>query len=287
MTAALYALRAGMSVIVIESDGFGGQITSSHLVENYPALPGISGNEFADRLLGQILSFDADLAFEKALSIEPTDGHFTVITEDDAYPCRSVILATGAKNRCLGVEGEQRLTGSGVSYCAVCDGAFHRADSVAVVGGGNTALQDALYLSDICWNVWLIHRRDSFRGEDRLVQALRQRDNVEFLLDAQVTELAGADALESVTVSFRDGSSRTLPTTGLFVAVGQVPDNSAFENLVELSEGYIVAENECFTKTPGIFTAGDCRVKGVRQLTTAVSDGAVAALAACEWLRSH
>jgi thioredoxin reductase (NADPH) len=201
-----------------------------------------------------------------------------------SYEGRALILAVGAKPRMLGVEREEELVGAGVGYCAVCDGAFFKGLPVAVNGGGNSALQDAMLLSETSSRVYLIHRRGSFRGEERLVEALRAKDNVEFVLNASILRLLGEDELKGIVV-MQDGAEREIAVDGLFVAVGHEPDNAAFASFVELDErGYAASNESCVTKTPWLFVAGDCRAKQVHQLTTAVADGAVAALAACAWL---
>ena len=283
MTAAIYARRAGKQVIMLEAAAYGGQIINSPDVENYPGMAHVSGFDFAMALYEQAAGLGAELRYEKALAIEEQDGCKVVKTSKCDYVCKAVILATGAKNRPLGLENEQKLIGRGVSYCATCDGAFFRGRTVAVNGGGNTALEDAAYLADICEKVYLIHRRDAFRGDDRDVEKLREKPNVEFVLNATIKEILGEERISGVTVADKfTGETRTIPVDGLFIAIGQIPDNRAFAEWVDLDEsGYIRAGEDCRTGAPGIYTAGDCRTKAVRQLTTAAADGAVAALAAC------
>ena len=287
LTAATYARRAGKSVLVIEKSAFGGQITWSPKVENFPGFLSISGNELGDKLLEQAMEQGAEVELDAVTALVREDGGFTAETEfGGSFQGRSVILATGARPRMLGLSREEELVGSGVCYCAVCDGAFYKGKPVAVSGGGNSALQDALLLSESCSKVYLVHRRDSFRGEAKLVDALWEKKNVEFVLNARITELLGEDALSAVTVE-QEGKSRELKIDGLFVAVGHQPDNGAFAALLKLDEaGYADAGEDCLTPTPGLFVAGDCRKKAVRQLTTAVADGAAAALAACHYLDS-
>ena len=221
--------------------------------------------------------------FERALSIEEREGGKAVLTGKCTYLCSAVILATGAKNRPLGLEKEQQFIGAGISYCATCDGAFYRGKTVAVNGGGNTALEDAEYLAGLCEKVYLIHRRDAFRGDERDVEKLRQKPNVEFVLNATVTELLGENRISGIVVKDKNTQeTREIQIDGLFIAIGQMPDNTAFSKWVTLDEnGYICAGEDCCTGTAGIYTAGDCRTKTVRQLTTAAADGAVAARAAC------
>ena len=285
LTAATYACRAGKSVLVIEKAAFGGQITWSPRVENFPGFVSISGNELGDKLLEQAMEQGAEVELEEITALQQADGAWRAVCDSGAfYEGRAVILATGAKPRMLGIRREEELVGSGVGYCAVCDGAFYKGKAVAVNGGGNSALQDALLLSESCSKVYLIHRRDSFRGEQKLVEALQARENVEFVLNAAVTELLGAEELSGVTVE-QNGQRREIPVEGLFVAIGHQPDLEAFAPWLKRDKaGYADAGEDCLTPTAGLFVAGDCRKKAVRQLTTAAADGAVAALAACRWL---
>ena len=285
LTAATYACRAGKSVLVLEKNAFGGQITWSPKVENFPGFASISGTELGDKLLEQAMNQGAEVELEEAQELRRENGGFTVACESGArYEARSVILAAGARPRPLGVAREEELVGCGVCYCAVCDGAFYAGKPVAVCGGGNSALQDALLLSESCSKVWLVHRRGEFRGEQKLVEALSQRENVEFVLNAKVTELLGGEELSGLVVE-QDGQRRELPVEGLFVAVGHQPDLGAFASLLALDRGgYADSAEDCLTGTPGLFVAGDCRKKSVRQLTTAAADGAVAALAAVQYL---
>ena len=285
LTAAIYARRAAKSVLMLEAKGYGGQIINTPHIENYPVAAHISGFDFATKVYEQAKALGAEFKFEKALEIRDNGETKTVVTPKNEYEARAVIIATGSENRKLGVEGEDRLVGRGISYCATCDGAFFRKKNVAVVGGGNTALEDALYMADIADKVYLIHRRDSFRGEEATAEKLRQRDNTELVLNSQVTKLNAEKRLQSVEVTDKQGNTRTLEVSGLFVAVGRVPENKSFENLIELDgAGYAASAENCRTKTPGVFVAGDNRQKEVRQLVTAASDGAVAATEAVKYL---
>lgn len=288
LTAALYGLRAGKSAVLLECNSFGGQIVYSPRVENFPSLMQISGNELASNMVEQVTALGADIEFVRAVSIEDCGSYKKVVGEDgEEFEGKTVILATGVKHRELGVEGEEALVGSGISYCAVCDGAFFKGKDVAVVGGGDTALQDAIYLAAYCTKVYLIHRRDAFRGEAKLVEKIKTLPNVELVLDSTVSALnTESGALKSVTTLNKNtGDTREIDVAGLFVAIGQIPENKPFEALAELDEyGYFAASENALTKTPGVFVAGDCRQKEVRQLTTAVGDGAVAGLAACKYI---
>ena len=286
LTAATYARRAGKSVLVIEKNAFGGQITWSPKVENFPGFVSVSGTELGDRLLEQAMEQGAEVELDEVLSVRrEADGTKTAVCDSGAeFRGRALIIAVGARPRMLGLPREEELVGSGVCFCAVCDGAFYKGKDVAVNGGGNSALQDALLLSEKCAKVYLIHRRDTFRGEQKLVEALTARQNVEFVLNAGVTELLGDTELTGIAVE-QNGQRREIPVAGLFVAIGHAPDNTRYASLMELdAAGYAASGENCLTRSEGVFVAGDCRAKSVRQLTTAAADGSVAALAACRWL---
>lgn len=286
LSAAIYAVRAGKSVIVLEATTHGGQIVNTPEVENYPGIQKISGFEFANNLYKQAKSLGAEVIYEKVIGIEVNGEEKIVHTTKEDYQAKAVILATGAKNRPLGLEHEKEWIGAGISYCAICDGMFYRGKDVAVAGGGNTALENAIFLTNYCRKVYLIHRRDAFRGEEKLLQTLKEKPNVEFVLNVNITRLVGEDGVDGVEVEDKNThEKRVIDVMGLFVAIGQMPENSEFINVVDLDKGgYIEAKEDCKTKTKGIFTAGDCRTKKVRQLATAASDGAIAALAACEYI---
>ena len=289
LSAAIYGVRAGKTVLVLEGENYGGQIINSPEVENYPGIAKISGFEFATGLYEQAQNLGAEIEFEAVTKIEKEGKDFVVYTAEREIPCHSVVLATGARNRPLGVENEESFVGAGVSYCATCDGAFFRGQVTAVVGGGSTALEDAEFLSAYCEKVYLIHRRDEFRGEQWLVESLRKKENVEFVLNAVVTDIIGDGSVRGIRVKdTKTGESREISVAGLFVAFGQMPYNKSFESLVELDEGgYIRAQEDCKTTNDGVFAAGDCRTKTIRQLTTAAADGAVAGLAACEYINRN
>lgn len=286
MTAAIYARRAGKTVLVLEALSCGGQILNTPDIENYPGFEHVSGYDFSEKLHAQAVGLGAEFAFEKAVSVRAEGDGYVVETAANAYPAKAVILATGSENRKLGVEGEDRLVGRGISYCATCDGNFYRNKVVAVVGGGNTALEDALYLADIAAKVYLIHRRDSFRGDQATAERLRARENVEFVYNSTVTKLVAEKRLKAIEVTNKlDGSVREIALNGLFVAVGRVPENQGFANLIRLDDaGYAVAGEDCHTAAPGVFVAGDNRAKALRQLVTATADGAMAASEAIKFV---
>lgn len=287
LTAALYARRANKSVLVIEKGTFGGQITYSPKVENIPGFTEITGNEFAEKMVEQVMAQEADVECAEVLKV--IDGELkTVVTDSGEFEAKSLIIATGAKHRLLGLENEERFIGDGISFCAVCDGAFYEGKTVAVVGGGNSALQEALLLSDLAKKVYVVQNLDYFTGEQKLVTKLKEKSNVEIILGTVVDKILGGDELEGIEIkNTATGSSSTLKLDGLFVAIGLIPQNEVFKDAVSLNErGYIIAGEDCLTSSAGIFAAGDCRTKSVRQVTTATGDGAVAALAACDYADS-
>ena len=283
LSAALYALRAGKRVLLLEEKVYGGQVIGAQRVENYPGLLNVSGLELAENMYNQVKAFGLKITLEKAEKIiDLAEGDSDVeekivVTDEGEYRGKAIVIATGAEARKLGVEREEELTGRGVSYCATCDGHFFKGKNVMVVGGGNTALQDALYLSDLANKVYLVHRRSEFRGDHVYVEKLRAKENVEFILDAKVTKLDGGQKLEVVTVENREGKLQEIPVEGIFVAVGYAPRNQAFSDVVGLDEkGYIKTKDGVHTNKKGIYVVGDARAKELKQLVTAVSDGAVA-----------
>lgn len=287
LTAAIYARRASKQCLLLEANTFGGQIVNTPDIENYPVEEHISGFEFAMKLYTQATNLGAELRFERALGIEDAGDKKIVKTAKNAYEAKAVIIATGAENRKLGIDREDELVGKGVSYCATCDGAFYKGKTVAVVGGGNTALEDAEYLADIAQTVYLVHRRDAFRADSSTVEKLKKKQNVCFVLNAQVTKLLTDVKLTGVEITDKQGEVKTLDVDGLFIAVGRIPENKAFEGLLALDgEGYAQAGEDCIAGTNGIFVAGDNRCKEVRQLVTATADGAVAATNAVKFINS-
>ena len=283
LTAALYALRANKKVLVLEAKNYGGQILNANKVENYPGIETISGFDFATNLYNQVKRLGAEIKFETVLNVTETKE---VITRNNKYLAKAVILATGAENRKLNIEGETNFTGKGISYCATCDGNFYKDKIVAINGGGNSALEDALYLSDIAKKVYIIHRRDEFRGEDKYLEELDKRNNIEYILNSNITKISGSDRLENIEVTNNEHKITSIDVDGLFIAIGQEPKNQMFKNIVDLDEkGYFKSKDGLHTKVEGIYIAGDARVKTLRQLTTAVSDGSIAATAAIKEMK--
>ncbi len=286
LVAALYAKRANKSALVIEKGSFGGQITYSPKVENIPGFAEVTGNEFAEKLVEQVLGQEAEVECAEVLSI--TDGKLKIVhTDSGDFEGKSVIIATGAKHRLLGLPNEENLVGNGISFCAVCDGAFYEGKTVAVIGGGNSALQEAILLSDLAKKVIVIQNLDFLTGEAKLQEKLKEKANVEVVLGTVVESLIGEDELKGIVVKNNDGEQRTLELDGMFVAIGLIPQNEIVSNLVDIDErGYIIAGEDCKTSREGFFVAGDCRTKSIRQVATASGDGAVAAIAACEYADS-
>lgn len=289
LTAAIYARRASKTVLVLEALSYGGQIINTPDIENYPAAMHISGYDFATKVYEQAQELGAEFVFEKAVGIKDNGDTKEVITDDNTYTAKAIIIATGSENRKLGVENEDKLVGRGISYCATCDGAFYRGKKVAVVGGGNTALEDALYLADLAETVYLIHRRDAFRGDESTVNALKERNNVKFIYNSNVTKLIAEKRLTAIEVTDKNTNEvTTIELNGLFVAVGRIPENQNFAQLIKLDDsGYVSAGEDCITNVPGIYAAGDNRTKSVRQLVTAAADGAVAATEAVRFVQEH
>lgn len=286
MTSAIYGQRAGKRTVIFESLNFGGQITASHNVENYPGIASVSGSEFSMNLLDQAMKLGTETVMDQVTGVRDEGTIKVIETTGREYPCRTIIIATGVTHRHMGIEKEIKLTGSGVSYCATCDGAFFRGKDVAVIGGGNTALQDAEFLSNYCRKVYLVHRRDEFRGDSSMVNVLKGKENVEFVLSATVKDIIGETMVEGLLLNNKKtGEDFKIDVAGIFVAIGQIAQNQVFSDFVKLdSDGFILASEDCLTSRNGVYAAGDCRTKEVRQLTTAAADGAVAALAACKFL---
>ena len=287
LTSAIYSRRADKKTLVLEAKAYGGQIINTLDIENYPAEAHISGFDFATKLYNQAKELGAEVVFEKVVEIKNNTDYKEVVTTKNTYKTKAIILATGAENRKLGIEKEQELIGKGISYCATCDGAFYKGKTVAVVGGGNTALEDALYLTDIAKEVYLIHRRDEFRADESIVNKLNDKENINFVYNSNVTKLNANDKLESIEVRNKEGEVTEIAVNGLFVAVGRIPENQNFANLINLDNaGYAIAGEDCHTNVDGIFVAGDTRIKELRQLVTATSDGAIAATEAVKYINN-
>ena len=284
LTAAIYAVRANKKVLVLEATACGGQIINTSKIQNYPAAPNITGLEFGQTLQKQAEDLGVEIEFERVEKIRDNGDYKLIITEDDQYKAKSVIIACGTEPRRLGLDNEDKFTGFGISYCATCDGGFYKGKTVAVNGGGNSALHEALYLSGLAEKVFLIHRRDEFRGSADLVKKIKQKDNIELILSATIIGLNGDKKLQSITISRKD-KTEELSLDGLFVSIGRIPKAKGLIDGLELSEGdYIKANESCITNIPGIFVAGDVRSKEIRQLVTATSDGAIAAEAALRYI---
>lgn len=286
MTAALYALRNGKNVLVLEEETLGGQIASSPKVENFPSVASISGLDFSNNLFEQITSLGAEFELEKALEITKTTDGFCVTTDFGAHSAKAVIIANGVKHKHLNLPNEEAFLGRGISYCAICDGAFYSGKEVALVGDGNTALQYAILLSNYCSKVYVYTLFDKFFGDEALVKTLRSKENVEIRPNTAIFEAEGEEELKAIRYR-ENGEVKRHEISALFVAIGQVPDNARFQNVADTDgSGYFDANENCTTKTEGVYVAGDCRAKKVRQLTTAAADGATAALAACAYIDS-
>ena len=284
LTAAIYARRANKSVLVIEKGSFGGQITFSPKVENIPGFAEVTGNEFAEKLVEQALGLDAEVECAEVLEIKQGDIK-TVVTDSGEFEAKTVIIATGAKHRMLGLPREEEFVGEGISFCAVCDGAFYAGRDVAVIGGGNSALQEAILLADLANKVYVVQNLDFLTGEQKLQEKLSAKENVEIILGHTVKGIIGDNTLTGITIADSNDNEKQLDIDGMFVAIGLIPQNEAFEGVINLDErGYVTSDENCLTNADGIFVAGDCRSKKIRQVATAAADGAVAALAACDYL---
>lgn len=284
LTAAIYARRANKSVLVIEKGSFGGQITFSPKVENIPGFAEVTGNEFAEKLVEQALGLDAEVECAEVLEIKQGDVK-TVVTDSGEFEAKTVIIATGAKHRMLGLAREEEFVGEGISFCAVCDGAFYAGRDVAVIGGGNSALQEAILLADLANRVYVVQNLDFLTGEQKLQEKLSAKENVEIILGHTVKGIIGDTTLTGITIADSNDNEKQLDIDGMFVAIGLIPQNEAFEGIINLDErGYVASDENCLTNADGIFVAGDCRSKKIRQVATAAADGAVAALAACDYL---
>lgn len=286
LSAAIYGVRAGLTVQVIEKGLYGGQIVNSPDVDNYPGIPSISGFDFSQNLRSHAASLGAEIISDNISEVSLKGQIKTLVSKKRSYEAKTVILATGASHRKLRCPGEEEFSGRGVSYCAACDGAFFKGKEVAVAGGGNTALEDALILSNQCKKVYLIHRREEFRAHQSTVESVKARENIALLLPYTVSEIKGNQVVESLVLqNVQDGSHRELPVSGAFIAVGLSPNTELFSSQVELEGGYVKAGENCRTNISGVYVAGDVRTKELRQLVTAAADGAVAAMEAARYLQ--
>ena len=283
LTSALYLLRANKKILVLESKNYGGQIINANKIKNYPGIEEITGFDFATNLYNQVKKLGCEIKYE---TVEKIDENKNVYTNKNTYTTKTIIIATGSTNRKLNLPNEREFIGKGISYCATCDGAFFKGKKVAVNGGGNTAIEDALYLSDIVDKVYLIHRREEFRAQSKLLEELKLKKNVEIITNSTITNILGETKLEEITIK-KETKEEKIKIDGLFIAIGQEPKNEIFSNVVELNQyGYIETIDDVHTKTPGIYVAGDTRVKELRQLTTAVSDGSIAATMAIREMKN-
>ncbi len=289
LTSAIYACQARKNILLLEKESYGGQILKADKVKNYPGFNEISGFEFATKLYNQASDLGADIKFEEAVEIKNYDDYKEVITNKNSYKTKSIVIASGAKNRKLGLNNEDKLIGKGISYCSTCDGMFFKDKEVAITGGGNNAIDDALYLSNICKKVYVIYRRKEFRFDSINLSKLKVKENVTFILNSNIINLIGNEKLEGIIIKENDTNKEiTLNIDGLFITIGHIPVSNMCKNIINTNEeGYIISNEDCTTNIEGIFVAGDIRVKEIRQLTTACSDGTIAVLNACKYLNKQ
>lgn len=292
ITAGIYARRAGLDVLVIEKGVFGGQTSGSYEVKNYPGFKDISGSDLSQKMFEHLIDNGAKVIYEEAMKITSENGIKNVYTYQNCYTAKSVILALGAKPRKLDLDNEKEYLGKGLSYCAVCDGNFFKGKIVAVVGGGNSAFEDANYLSNLASKVYLIHRREEFKAQDALIKNLEEKvhlGKVEYILNSQVVGLFGQDKLNEIEIeNLVDKSKKKIKVDGLFVAVGRLADTSFLPKEIALDDfGYIIVDDKLQTSIEGIFSAGDCNKKQLRQIVTACADGAISATNAFIYLKSQ
>ena len=286
MTAALYATQARKKVLLFEKDTYGGQILKANKIKNYPGFNEISGFDFATNLYNQLTNLNVEIKFEEVLEIKTNNDFKEVITKKGNYLCKSVIISAGAKNRKLNLNNEDNLIGKGVSYCTTCDGMLFKEKTVAVYGGGNSAIDGAIYLSDICKKVYLIYRKENFKVDNNNINILKEKNNIEIIFNTTIIDLVGENELEAIKLKTNE-NEKTLGVDGLFIEIGYIPVTEMCNNLINTnSKGYIVSNENCTTNIDGIFVAGDIRVKDIRQLTTACSDGTIAALSACKYVNN-
>lgn len=289
MTSAIYAKQAKKNILLLEKDMYGGQILKADKIKNYPGFLEISGYEFATKLYNQIKELNIPLKIEEVISIENHEDYKIVITRKESFKCKSIIIATGAKNRKLGITNEDKLIGKGISYCSTCDGMFFKNKIIALTGGGVNAVDDALYLSNIAKKLYIIYRQENFKFDSINLEKLKEKNNVEFIFNSTITNIEGNELLTSIKVINNNTKiEKELNVSGLFIAIGHIPVSDMCKNIINTNKlGYIVAGEDCKTNIEGIFCAGDVREKEIRQLTTASSDGTVAAINACKYLNKQ
>ncbi|MDO4962978.1 MAG: FAD-dependent oxidoreductase [bacterium] len=282
LTAAIYSSIANKKILILEKDTYGGQILKANSIKNYPGFNNITGYEFAEKLYNQVKKFNPDIIFEEVIKIKDNKNFKEVITKQSSYKAKSIIIATGAENRKLNLDNEKKFLGKGISYCATCDAVFYKNKIVAVYGGGNAAISDALFLSDIAKEVYLIYRKDSFKVDSIDLKKLKKKSNTKILLNSVITSLNGNDYLKSISIN----NDETITIDGLFIDIGHIPVSSICDNLININDnGYIISSENCKTNVEGIFVSGDVRSKDIRQLTTACSDGTNAAINASIYLK--
>lgn len=286
VTAAIYAKRNGLDVLLIEKNLVGGQILNAGLIENYPAIRRTDGSEFGALLGNQLSDLEIEVIYREVTKLEDGEDYKAIHLKDEVIFAKSLVLALGLTNRKLGLTNEERFIGFGISNCVFCDGFFYKDKKVAVIGGGNSALDAAMALSDIAKKVYLIHRRETFRGNEETVKKLRTKNNVEFILNSEVKELMGSDHLEKIRVVNADNEEQILEVAGLFVLIGQITKSSFLKGFIELDPyGYILVDKNMMTTKKGIFSVGDANNKEIRQLTTSASDGTIAGIKVSEYIK--
>lgn len=286
LSAAIYARRAGLGVLVFDREVWGGKTVNTSEIANYPTILNISGPEFAMKLYEHALGLGAEINIESVLEVTLGDKEKRIKTDQGEYFAKTVIIANGVARRNLEVPGEQKYTGRGVSYCATCDGVFFKDKEIFIVGGGNSALEEALFLANSCSKVSMLHRNDSFKGDQILVDRVMANPKIEVVFNAQVKEIIGTDKVEEIRVLHIDtGEEKLYKKDGIFVAIGYAPENQIFAEQLEIADpGYIVADENCTTNLPGVFACGDTRTKELRQIVTAASDGAMGGFRAAQYI---
>ncbi len=285
LTSAIYCARANKKVLILEKETIGGQMSSAPLVENYPGYSSISGSELANNMYEQAINLGVTLELEEVQEIKLENDKKIVITDNNCYETKALIISTGSKYRLLNLDNEENLIGKGIHFCVSCDGAFYKNKEVAVIGGGNSAVINACYLSELCKKVYVIQNLEKLTAEEILTDKLNKKDNVEILTNTTVSKLIGEDELEKIVLN-KNGKDEELVIDGMFISIGLIPQSESVKNILSINDyGYIIT-NDCITEVPGIFVAGDCRDKKVKQITVAVGDGTIAAINAIEYLNN-